>query len=135
MARIFVHDGREFPDPDPALAVDDVRRMFADFLPDLTNADVREERRGEDVVYTFTRRLGTKGARRRPGVVAVLRRVPAADLRVFELAAELLDAHGELDVDAAAARQPELHLAIAQAEAYARFTRQARDTLLRLPPR
>jgi PRTRC genetic system protein C len=134
MARIFSYEHRDFPDPDPDLAVDDVRRMFAEFFPDLTNADVREERRGDDVVYTFARRIGTKGARRRPDVIAVLRRVPATELRVFALAAELLDDQGELDVDAAAARQPELHLAVAEAEAYARGTRQAADALRRLPP-
>ena len=63
-----------------------------------------------------------------------LRRVPATELGVFALAAELLDEHGELDVDAAAARQPELHLALVQAEAYARGTRQAAEALRRLPP-
>ena len=135
MARIFVYDNRQFPDPDPALAVDGVRAQLAQFFPELTNADVREERRGEDVLYTFSRRIGTKGAaRRRLSVAAILRRVPAAELRVFELAAELLDGRGELDVDAAAARQPELNLAIAQAETYARHTRQARAALLRLRP-
>jgi PRTRC genetic system protein C len=72
MARIFVYEQRQFPDPDPRMAVDDVRRQFAEFFPELANADVREERRGDDVVYTFARRIGTKGARRRPGVVAVL---------------------------------------------------------------
>jgi hypothetical protein len=60
--------------------------------------------------------------------------VPATELGVFALAAELLDEHGELDVDASAARQPELHLALAQAEAYARATRQAAEALRRLPP-
>ena len=159
MARVFVCDNREFPDPDPKVPVDEVRRQLAEFLPELVNADVREEKRGDDTVYVFTRRIGTKGTadrpaaaqaappatrrvlRRREGppagahVAAVVRRVPEKRLRVFELAAALLDARGDLDVDAAAARAPEVALAAAEAEAYARATVLAVAALRRLPPR
>ena len=159
MARVFVCDNREFPDPDPKVPVDEVRRQLAEFLPELVNADVREEKRGGDTVYVFTRRIGTKGTadrpaaaqaappatrrmpRRREGsptgahVAAVVRRVPEKRLRVFELAAALLDARGDLDVDAAAARAPEVALAAAEAEAYARATALAVAALRRLPPR
>lgn len=135
MARLFIYDGREFPDPDEALSVDEVRKQMSEFFPELTNADVREEKRGEDTAYTFTRRIGTKGARRRPSVASILRRVPAKHLAVFDLAGELLDARGELDVDAAAARRPEINLAIAEAEAHARSTARAVEALRRLPPR
>jgi len=61
MARIFVYDGREFPDPDPDSSVDEVRRMMADFFPELTNAQVKEAQRGEDTLYELVRRVGTKG--------------------------------------------------------------------------
>lgn len=135
MARVFVYDGREFPDPDPKVSVEDVRKQLAEFFPELANAETREEQRDEDTVYTFTRRIGTKGRRLHPDVVTILRRVPEKRLRLFELAAELLDGHGELDVDAAAVRQPEINLAVAEAEAYARATRQAVEALKRLPPR
>jgi PRTRC genetic system protein C len=134
MARLFVYDGREFPDPDPKLSVEDVRKQLAEFFPELANAGTREEKRGEDTVYTFTRRIGTKG-RRPPGVAAVLRRVPAKRLRILELGAELLDDAGEVDGDRAAARQPEINLAVAEAGAYARATRDAAAALRRLPPR
>src|SRR5438067_8984213 len=125
MARVFAYDAREFPDPDATLSVDDVRKSMAEFFPELANADTREEKRGDDTVYTFTKRIGTKGARRPPRIPSILRRVPARYLRVFDLAAALLDTRGELDVDAAAARRPELNLAIAEAEAYARSTARA----------
>ena len=59
--RIFVYDGREFPDPDPALSADEVRKMMADFFPELANAETREVQRGEDTLHEFTRRTGTKG--------------------------------------------------------------------------
>lgn len=135
MARVFVYDGREFPDPDPKLPVDEVRKQLAEFFPELANADTRQEQRGEDTVVTFTKRIGTKGRGRSRDVIAVLRRVPAKRLRLFELAAELLDERGEVDVDGAAARQPELNLAVAEAKAYARATQQAAEALRQLPAR
>ena len=135
MARIFVVDGREFPDPDPQLSVEEVRQQLSEFFPELANADTREEQRGDDARYVFTRRIGTKGRRRAPNVVAILRRVPEKRLRVFELAGELLDARGDLDVDEAARRQPEVNLAVAEAKAYAAATQQASEALRRLPPR
>ena len=134
MARIFIYDQREFPDPDPQLSVEDVRHQLTDFFPELANAETREEKRGDDTLYTFSKRIGTKG-RPTPDVVGILRRVPEKRLRVFELAAELLDEHGEVDVEAAARRQPEVNLALAEVEGYVRATRQASEALLKLSPR
>jgi PRTRC genetic system protein C len=135
MTRIFVYDGREFPDPDPSLSVEDVRRQLSDFFPELTNAETREERRGDNEVrYTFARRIGTKGTDR-VDIVTILRRVPAKQLAVFDLVEQLVDAEGELDAEAAAARQPDVNLAIAEAETYARATRSAVEALRRIPQR
>jgi PRTRC genetic system protein C len=132
MTRIFVYDGREFPDPDPSLAVEEVRKQLSDFFPELTNADTREERRGDDEVrYTFARRIGTKGAGE-PDIVAILRGVPEKRLAVFDLANDLLDPDGEIDAEAAAARQPEINLAIAEVDSYARATRSAVEALRRI---
>lgn len=135
MARIFVYDNRQFPDPDPTLSVEEVRRQFAEFFPELANAETREEKRGDDTVFTFSKRIGTKGKRKEPDIVAILRRVPEKHLRVFELASELLDEHGEVDIEAAASRQPEVNLALAEVEGYVRATRQATEALAKLPPR
>ena len=67
-ARAFVYDGREFPDPDPNLSVEEVRKQFAEFLPELANADTREEKRADGtVVYSFSKRIGTKGQPRGTG--------------------------------------------------------------------
>jgi PRTRC genetic system protein C len=133
MPRQFVYDGRTFPDPDPALSVEDVRRQLADYFPELANADTRENRTGDDTVYTFSRRIGTKGASRRlrlaPDIVSILRGVPARDLRVFEIAAELLLPDGTLDIDAAAAREPEIALAAAEADAYSKANRRVVNRL------
>ncbi len=59
--RVFVYEGREFPDPDPNLAVEEVKRMMTDFFPELANAEVREHKRDEDTLYELVRRTGTKG--------------------------------------------------------------------------
>ena len=61
MARIFIADQREFPDPDPNMTVEQVKQMLADFLPELATAEVREEVKGDDTLYHLVRRVGTKG--------------------------------------------------------------------------
>ena len=67
MPRIFVYDGREFPDPDPNLKVDEVRQHMANFFPELSNAESKESKRGEDTIIEFKKRVGTKGTFRMPG--------------------------------------------------------------------
>jgi PRTRC genetic system protein C len=135
MARRFIYDCREFPDPDTTLSVEEVRTQLAEFFPELANAETREEKRDDDTVYTFTKRIGTKGQHHLPNLVSILGTVPDKRLHIIELAAELLGERGELDLEAAAARQPEVNLAAAEAEGYARATRQAVEALRRLPPR
>ena len=61
MARVFVYDGREHPDPDPSLPLEEVRRIFADFFPEVATAEVRTTPRGDDQVVEFVRRVGIKG--------------------------------------------------------------------------
>ena len=55
-------------------------------------------------------------------LAGLLAATPAADLRILELTAELTRPDGSLDLDAAAARQPEVELACAQAQDYASAT-------------
>jgi len=59
--RVFVYDGREFPDPDPKLSVEEVRQSMVNFFPELANADTKQSKRGEDDISEFKRRVGTKG--------------------------------------------------------------------------
>ena len=61
MARVFVYDGREFPDPDPGQTPEQVKAMMTDFFPELANAEVRETKRGDDTLYELIKRVGTKG--------------------------------------------------------------------------
>ena len=62
MARVFVYDDREFPDPDPEMTVDQVKATLSDFYGEIANASVKETTRGDDTIYEFQRRVGTKGA-------------------------------------------------------------------------
>ena len=56
-----IHD-RECPDPDPEMSVEQVKSTLADFYGEIANASVKETKRGEDTIYEFQRRVGTKGA-------------------------------------------------------------------------
>ena len=61
MARIFVVDQREMPDPDPSLPIEQVQRLFSDFFPELASATFTQTPRGDDTVVVFDRSVGTKG--------------------------------------------------------------------------
>lgn len=61
MARVIVYDGREFPDPDPNLSIDEVRQHMTNFFPELSNAETKQSKRGEDDIIEFKKRVGTKG--------------------------------------------------------------------------
>ena len=62
-------------------------------------------------------------------LAGLLAAVPPAELKIIELTAELTRPNGGLDLDAAAARQPEVELACAQAQDYAATTNRLLDTL------
>lgn len=62
MGRVFVYDGREFPDPDPSMSNDEVRQQMANFFPELSNAETKTNQRGGDTIIEFKRRVGTKGS-------------------------------------------------------------------------
>ena len=59
--RVFVYDGREFPDPDPNMSHDEVRQSMVNFFPELANAETETSKRGEDDIIEFKKRVGTKG--------------------------------------------------------------------------
>ena len=46
MARVFVYDDREFPDPDPEMTVDQVKATLSDFYGEIANASVKETKPG-----------------------------------------------------------------------------------------
>jgi len=62
MARIFIYDGKDLPDPDPSMSVEEVRQSYTEFFPELANAESTTGKRGDDETITFKKRVGTKGA-------------------------------------------------------------------------
>ena len=66
----------------------------------------------------------------------LLSAVPPANLRIIELTAELTRPDGSLDLDAAAARQPEVEAACVQAQDFASNTTRLLEAMRwQLPPR
>ena len=61
MARKFVVDGTEYPDPGSEVTPDQFKQMMAGFLPELATAEMTEEKQGEDTIYRFKKRVGVKG--------------------------------------------------------------------------
>ena len=104
MPRVFVYDGREFPDIDPKMTIDEVRQHYAGFFPELSNADTKETKRKvpeatingviipahDDDIIDFKKRVGTKGfeetqgGARGPQMGPVAREIKAAFMGVEE---------------------------------------------------
>jgi PRTRC genetic system protein C len=61
MARKFIVDGTEYPDPGPDVSPEQFKQMMVGFLPELANADMTTEKQCEDTIYRFKKRVGVKG--------------------------------------------------------------------------
>ena len=59
--RKFVVDGVEYPDPGPEVTPEQFKELMQSFLPELSNSDMTTDKVGEDTVYRFKKRTGTKG--------------------------------------------------------------------------
>ena len=63
MARIFVYDDREFPDPDPEMSGRAGEGNSRRFLRrDRQRLGEGDQTAASDTIYEFQRRVGTKGA-------------------------------------------------------------------------
>lgn len=68
MARKFIYadgseKGMEIPDHDEKMTPEEVRQWASEFYPELSNAETKTEKKGEDFIYTFKKRVGTKGSK------------------------------------------------------------------------
>ena len=154
--RAFVIDGKEYPDPDPALPITgtrSVQAMYRDYFPgQLDNVDVVQKTRADGTLeVTFKRRIGTKGAstsasRRRAaarsgevvitvgGVVRVLAALPQDRPLIWDLVEQAIGPDGAVRLDYVPAAA-QLNLAEAQQSARVRLIGLAIDELGRLRPR
>jgi hypothetical protein len=67
-------------------------------------------------------------------VVNILQTVPAKNLKLIQLVNELVGPDGDIDAKQVDKRDDEIALAKLEAEAYARATEQAIETLMRIRP-
>lgn len=68
-------------------------------------------------------------------VIAALDKIPETHLMILDLAREMVKEDGQVDYDLLAAKQPEVNLAVAEAQAYSRSTKKAIEALDRIPAR
>ena len=61
MTRKFIVDNTEYPDPGPDVTPEQFKQMMAGFLPELATAELTEEKKDENTIYRFKKRVGVKG--------------------------------------------------------------------------
>ena len=62
LKRVFKYNGRNLPDPDPAMSPDEVRTFYASAYPELQSGVVEgPDDEGNKLVFELRRALGTKG--------------------------------------------------------------------------
>ncbi len=61
MARKFIVDGVDYPDPGAEITPEQFKEMMAGFLPELATAEITTETSGDDTVYRFKKKVGVKG--------------------------------------------------------------------------
>ena len=63
LLRSFAYNGIALPDPGSELSPEQVRDVYSATYPEITTASIEgPEQKGERLVYTFRRAVGTKGA-------------------------------------------------------------------------
>jgi len=62
LTRTFSYSGLTLPDPGKSLSPEEVRDIYAATYPELISASIEgPEKKGNNLVYTFKKGLGTKG--------------------------------------------------------------------------
>ena len=63
LLRSFAYNGIILPDPGSELSPEQVRDVYSATYPEITTASIEgPEQKGERLIYTFRRAVGTKGA-------------------------------------------------------------------------
>jgi hypothetical protein len=66
------------------------------------------------------------------GIVAALKKVPEKKFRIAELAPELLDKNGKVDIAKAVDRLPEINLAVVEVQSYVKMVKIMADGLVHI---
>lgn len=99
MARIIVYDGREHPDPDPAVTIDEVKDIMSTWYPDMANATYKTEKRDTDTLYIFRKTVGTKGASAHQAMAKLVLQTPPTEMEILRIYDGIADPRGLVDQD------------------------------------
>ena len=62
LTRAFSYGGMTLPDPGKSLSLEEVRDVYSAAYPELISAAIEgPEKRGDTLIYTFKKGVGTKG--------------------------------------------------------------------------
>jgi PRTRC genetic system protein C len=62
LTRSFSYSGMALPDPGKLLSLEEVRDVYSAAYPELVSASIEgPEKRGDNLIYTFKKGVGTKG--------------------------------------------------------------------------
>lgn len=131
MARIFVYDGREHPDPDTGATVEQIQEILSMTYPEIATAKHRTEKRDQDTLHIFTKQVGTKGALAPGDLGRILAETPATELDAVSIFAQLASPDGSVTSErltgyaqAHPDNQQQLDQAVDRATRYVSSTRQ-----------
>lgn len=121
--RIFAYDGREHADPDPNSNIEEVKKMFTIFFPELVSADTIEHKKEDGTtIVEFKRKTGIKSgtytALTPDMLVNALKNVPEYHIDLVDLTWELVGKNGKLDEELTTMKREEIEEAVDQAKAY-----------------
>ena len=75
LQRSFAYNGIALPDPGCELSPEQVRDVYSATYPEITTASIEgPEQKGDRLIYTFRRAVGTKGNASRTSRIVVRRR-------------------------------------------------------------
>ena len=123
MPRIFVYDGREFPDPDGGLTVEEVKTNLASFMPETRQRHRHPDSKGRKHHHPFQQASRDQRLPVNNQLLAeILDTVPPAHLEILDLAASLSHPNGTITTHDLITHQRQFEDAAPQAAAYADAT-------------
>lgn len=112
MSKQFVKYGEKTTELPASMTLAQAKQQMARFFPELADPEVKTEKKGEDTIYTFSKKAGRKGADALSTLAQRLTRVretPVASPAVIAVALQAGDGAG-VDLEAALERmQSEAH--------------------------
>ena len=136
--RKFIYNNQELPDINPALSIDDIRKHYADFFPELYNAETGTVTKDGVTYHTFKKRVGDKSVATvisTETFIKSMRNVPEKSLMLIELANTIPVVDGVFDSRQLEKQRTKIGLAIQEANIYTNAVARTVSLLQQLPAR